>query len=108
PFITRINFPGLPNHPFHSLALKQMNGFGSLLSFETNLPYEVVRKMVNRLQLFRIGVSWGGYESLATLHRKNDTNTQVVRLYIGLEDPEDIKADLKAAFQVLINEPSIG
>lgn len=104
-FITKINFPGLPSNPFHSLAKKQMSGFGSLLSFETTLPYEVVREMVNRLELFRIGVSWGGYESLVTLHRKNDpTNTQIVRLYIGLENPEDIIADLNAAFQVLVKE----
>lgn len=103
PFITRVNFPGLPSNPFHSLAKKQMSGFGSLLSFETDLPYETVIEMVNRLQLFRIGVSWGGYESLVTLHRKNE-NTPVVRLYIGLENPEDIKEDLSAAFQVFVNK----
>ncbi|WML48562.1 PLP-dependent aspartate aminotransferase family protein [Neobacillus sp. PS3-34] len=108
PFITKVNFPGLPSNPFHSLAKKQMSGFGSLLSFETALPYEVVREMVNSLRLFRIGVSWGGYESLATLHRKNDSNTPVVRLYIGLENPEEIKADLTAAFQVLVQEQSLG
>ncbi|HLO12073.1 MAG TPA: aminotransferase class I/II-fold pyridoxal phosphate-dependent enzyme [Pseudoneobacillus sp.] len=100
PFITKVNHPGLQSHPFHSLALKQMSGFGSLFSFETNLPYEIVKEMVNHLRLFRIGVSWGGYESLVTLHKKND-NTQVVRLYIGLEDPEEIKEDLQAAFQIL-------
>ncbi|WP_442599822.1 trans-sulfuration enzyme family protein [Neobacillus sp. D3-1R] len=104
PFIQKVNFPGLPSNPFHSLALKQMFGFGSLLSFETDLPYEVVKEMVNSLKMFRIGVSWGGYESLVTLHRKNDTNIQVVRLYIGLENVEDIKADLKAAFEVLTKE----
>jgi cystathionine beta-lyase len=104
PFIERVHFPGLPTNPFHSLAKKQMSGFGSLLSFETNLSYELVREMVNSLKMFRVGVSWGGYESLVTLHRKNDSNTQVVRLYIGLENPEDIKEDLKAAFQVLVKE----
>jgi cystathionine beta-lyase/cystathionine gamma-synthase len=106
PFITRVNFPGLPSNPFHSLAKKQMSGFGSLLSFETDLPYETVIEMVNRLQLFRIGVSWGGYESLVTLHRKNE-NTPVVRLYIGLENPEDIKEDISAAFQVFVNKQSV-
>lgn len=106
PFISKVNFPGLASNPFYSLALKQMSGFGSLLSFETGLSYELVREMVNRLQLFRIGVSWGGYESLVTLQRNNETNTPIVRLYLGLEDPKDLKEDLEAAFQVLVSKQS--
>ncbi|MFC5405942.1 trans-sulfuration enzyme family protein [Cohnella soli] len=102
PRVTKMNHPGLPSHPHYELAAKLMSGTGSLFSFETTVPIETMRRWAERLRYFRIGVSWGGYESLVTVHpvprsRPGPART-LVRLYIGLESVDDIILDLQEAF----------
>jgi len=96
-FITKINHPGLISHPQHELYRAQMSGCGSLFSFETDISMEHMRSWANMLQYFRKGVSWGGFESLVFM-RNQPGGRVVVRLYVGLEEPDDLFNDLKQAF----------
>ncbi|OPA80585.1 cystathionine beta-lyase [Paenibacillus selenitireducens] len=103
PFITKVNHPGLPSHEQYSLVHSQMKGLGSLFSFETTLPYHIVRNWGDKLTYFRIGVSWGGYESLIivtkqTTDQKKDS-ISLVRIYIGLENPQILVNDMLNAFK---------
>ncbi len=97
PFVVKVNHPGLPEHPQHELAIRQMNGFGSLFSFEADLPLETMKRWIKELRLFRIGVSWGGYESLVLINQDHPSKV-LVRMYAGLEDADDIIADISSAF----------
>ncbi|GGG78786.1 trans-sulfuration enzyme family protein [Paenibacillus radicis (ex Gao et al. 2016)] len=103
PFLDRVRYPGLPSHPQHQLAEEQMSGYGGLLSFEAGLDREKLIRFIDQLTYFRIGFSWGGYESLVSLQERivdpPGRNVPVVRLYIGLEEPGDLIRDLTAAFQ---------
>ncbi|NIK66784.1 MULTISPECIES: PLP-dependent aspartate aminotransferase family protein [unclassified Paenibacillus] len=105
PFVNRVNHPGLPSHPQHALARKQLDGYGSLFSFETRLPVEKLKQWADALQYFRIGVSWGGFESLVTVGRTpasrnaDGNNPSVARLYIGLEDPQTLIGDIEQAWR---------
>ncbi|KIL39521.1 cystathionine beta-lyase [Gordoniibacillus kamchatkensis] len=108
PFITRVNHPGLPSHPQHELAKRQMTGTSSLFSFETNLTTEVMKIWADRLAYFRIGVSWGGFESLVTVGKLGpgyeSVQGSLVRLYVGLEKPQDLIADIRqASAELLVN-----
>jgi cystathionine beta-lyase/cystathionine gamma-synthase len=100
--VSRVNHPGLPSHPQHELAMRQMKGCGSLFSFETELPLDVMRRWAEQLKYFRIGVSWGGYESLVTVNPKSSyrpgAQETLVRLYVGLENHGELIADLEQAF----------
>ncbi|WP_240633035.1 trans-sulfuration enzyme family protein [Paenibacillus montanisoli] len=102
PHVRTVYYPGLPSHPQHELALRQMQGFSSLVSFETDLSIDLMQEWADSLRLFRIGVSWGGYESLVTVLSMPESSGSLVRLYLGLEDPEDIISDLTTAFNKLI------
>jgi cystathionine beta-lyase len=96
-FVTKVNHPGLPSHPQHELALRQMSGFSSLFSFESQEPIETLREWVNHLKYFKIGVSWGGFESLITvrgIEEGSEPNRNLVRIYIGMECPDDLIQDL--------------
>ncbi|MFC4103400.1 trans-sulfuration enzyme family protein [Paenibacillus xanthanilyticus] len=105
PLVNRVNHPGLPSHPQHMLARKQLDGYGSLFSFETQVPAALLKKWADALRYFRIGVSWGGFESLVTVGQtpasRNLTgnNPSVARLYIGLEDPQTLIGDIEQAFR---------
>ncbi|MBE1444149.1 trans-sulfuration enzyme family protein [Paenibacillus sp. OAS669] len=105
PFVRKVNHPGLTSHPQHELAKRQMRGFSSLFSFETDLPPEEMKAWAGRLTYFRIGVSWGGYESLVTVGRsvpgRGSIQGSIVRLYIGLEHPQVLIEDIGQASQGL-------
>lgn len=107
PMVIRVNHPGLSSHPQHELALNQQDGYSSLFSFETKQPVAVMKKWANALKYFRIGVSWGGYESLVTVNatkvnrNPDGTNASVIRLYIGMEDVEMLIEDMEGAWQLL-------
>lgn len=101
PVIRRVNFPGLVSHPQHELALKQMSGCGSLLSVEIRGALAEAKAWVDQLRYFRIGLSFGGYESLALVVGETSDSTEtnpisLVRLNIGLEDPQDLIGDLSS------------
>ncbi|MCB9856723.1 MAG: PLP-dependent transferase [Phycisphaerales bacterium] len=106
PRIARVFYPGLDVHPQHGLAKRQMRGQAGLFSFELREnTQEATFRVVDSLQIFCIGVSWGGYESLAVPLQARDpatgAPTWIIRLSIGLENVEDLKADLYQALNAL-------
>jgi cystathionine beta-lyase/cystathionine gamma-synthase len=98
--VTRVNHPGLPTHPQRELAAKQLQGYGSLFSFVTKHSVESMKAWADALEYFRIGVSWGGYESLVTVGaaperlNPNGDSPSIVRLYVGLEDADVLIEDI--------------
>lgn len=104
PEVGLVLHPALPDCPGHDLWQRDFTGSSGLFSFELKGSDKAAReRFVDSLDLFGIGFSWGGYESLVlpvdpirTVSRPPATN--LVRLQIGLEDPEDLIADLAAAF----------
>ncbi|GGD50006.1 trans-sulfuration enzyme family protein [Paenibacillus nasutitermitis] len=103
PFVSKVNHPGLDSHPQHKLALTQMSGSTSLFSFESVMPLARIKEWANGLKYFKIAVSWGGFESLVTVNEvawdNNSGSRVVVRLYVGLEEPDDLIADIAAAWK---------
>jgi len=103
--VSVVHHPGLPSYPQRALFKKQMKGSGGLLSFEPKQQdREKALDFANACRIFQRGVSWGGFESLVipALVQPNDFKEprNVIRLYCGLEDPEDLMADLEQAFKV--------
>ncbi|HJU29924.1 MAG TPA: PLP-dependent aspartate aminotransferase family protein [Hyphomicrobiaceae bacterium] len=105
PQVRRILYPALPTDPGHALWKRDFTGANSLLSveFEPGIAAAAADRLVDSLQLFGIGASWGGYESLALTYPSIHgwTGGALVRLHIGLEDPADLIADLGRAFATL-------
>jgi len=107
--VTAVYYPGLPSHPQHELACRQMSGFGGMLSFETG-SLERARRIVEHTRLFALAESLGGVESLIG-HPATMTHAAVpramreamgltdglVRLSVGIEDADDLIADLDRA-----------
>jgi len=99
--VTRVNHPGLSTHPQRELAAKQLQGYGSLFSFVTKHSVESMKAWADALEYFRIGVSWGGYESLVTVGtapdrlNPNGDSPSIVRLYVGLEDADVLIEDIE-------------
>ncbi|TDD41503.1 PLP-dependent transferase [Nonomuraea terrae] len=111
PVVRSVNHPGLPSHPGHAIALRQMSGFSSLFSFvlDTDSRQEV-GAFLDKLRHFRIGVSWGGFESLvnapALTVEESVRSTMgipvgLVRLSVGLEPADTLTKDLGAALEEL-------
>jgi cystathionine beta-lyase/cystathionine gamma-synthase len=110
--VSRVLYPGLPAHPGHMVAARQMDGaFGAMMSIELNADLEVTKRFVEATELFQLAVSLGAVESLlehpATMsHASYDAADRLeygitdglIRLSIGLEDPEDLQSDLEQAF----------
>lgn len=110
PKVARVHYPGLPAHPDHKLAKKQMRGFGSMLAFDLKGGLPAARRFCDRVKLFLLAASLGGVESLVILPiysshynmseeelRNAGVSPGTVRVSIGLEDPGDLIADLKQA-----------
>eukprot|EP00656_Telonema_subtile_P044459 TRINITY_DN50719_c0_g1_i1.p1 TRINITY_DN50719_c0_g1~~TRINITY_DN50719_c0_g1_i1.p1 ORF type:complete len:422 (+),score=81.40 TRINITY_DN50719_c0_g1_i1:200-1465(+) len=103
PAVTQVYYPGLKSHPGHSIALKQMKGFGGMLSFELSSALEA-REVCSQLQLFKRATSLGGTESLVE-HRRDvegqysTTPVGLIRVSVGLEHVQDLIADLTQAMQ---------
>lgn len=107
PYVRQVNHPGLPEHPQHELALRQMSGFGSLFSIQSDEPLDKLKEWATRLRYFKIGVSWGGFESLVTVHRlpvRSGEMRNFVRFFVGLENPDDLIRDLDDAWASLQDE----
>lgn len=101
--IVAVLYPGLPGHPGHAVALRQMHGgFGGMLSFRVRGGEPAARAVVGRLQLIRRTTSLGGVESLAE-HRASVEGPgtlcpdDLIRLSVGIEAVEDLLADLGQA-----------
>jgi cystathionine gamma-synthase len=112
PAVEQVHYPGLPSHPQHELAKKQMSGFGGMLTFALKGGLPEVEKLVSKLRLFILADSLGGVESLVasparmTLgalskeeRERRKCTDNLVRLSTGLENPEDLEADLYQALQ---------
>jgi len=106
PKVKRVHWPGLKDHPQHELAKRQMKRVAGLMSIELDAPDEAaVERFCDNLKTFLIAVSWGGYESLqwpvCALKGPSGYYTELpftmIRLYIGLEDPQLLIADLRQA-----------
>lgn len=109
PKVKEVLYPGLPSHPQHELAQRQMNGFGGMLSFDVG-SFEEARRVLNRVRLMALAESLGGVETLIS-HPASMTHASVpperraaigltdslVRISVGIEDVEDLIADLKQA-----------
>jgi cystathionine gamma-lyase/cystathionine beta-lyase/cystathionine gamma-lyase/homocysteine desulfhydrase len=109
PAVTRVHYPGLPSHPQHDLARRQMRGFGGLISFELG-SLERARVFLNHVRLVALAESLGGVETLIS-HPATMTHAAVpaerrqaigltddmVRLSVGIEDVEDLQEDLTEA-----------
>jgi cystathionine gamma-synthase len=110
PKVERVYYPGLPSHPSHAVARAQMNGFGGLMSFIVKGGLEAGSRVVDGMSMARIGPSFGGVESLieqpAIMSYYEMTTEQrlavgiadgLVRLSVGIEEAEDLLADLETA-----------
>jgi cystathionine beta-lyase/cystathionine gamma-synthase len=106
PQVERLTHLGLESYPQRELFLRQMRGSSSLFSFEPRMQdRDKVIEFVEALSLFQIGVSWGGFESLVVpIEVKPDNWSEprwIVRLFCGLEEPEDLIADLRRTLPIL-------
>ena len=111
PKIQHVYYPGLPDHPQHDLAKRQMRGFGGMISFETG-SYEKAKAVADNTKLFALAESLGGVESLIG-HPASMTHAAVpkpmrdemgltdglVRISVGIEDCDDLMADLEQALE---------
>jgi cystathionine beta-lyase len=111
PEVERVLHPALPSHPGHALWRRDFTGASGLFSAVLKpCPDKALAAMLDGLALFGMGYSWGGYESLVVPFdpRPNRTatawtaNGPALRFHIGLDDPEDLKADLAAGFERLM------
>jgi len=103
PLVEELHHPSQLRGAEADLAQRQMHGQSGLLSFRLSCPnYARTARFIDALRLFKIGVSWGGYESLAISPLRPDGSGQaLIRLAIGLEDIEAILADLKRGFTAI-------
>jgi len=110
PKVERVNYPGLPSHPGHELARKQMKAFGAMISFEVKGGYEGGKKVMDGVRIFARAASLGDTRSLivhsaSTSHRAVPREQRLaigitdglVRLSVGVEAVEDLVADLDRA-----------
>jgi cystathionine beta-lyase/cystathionine gamma-synthase len=108
--IARVHYPGLPSHPQHALARTQMRGFGAMIAVEVAGSGEDARGFLERCRLFTLAESLGGVESLISLpaamtHASIPADVRaalgisdrLVRISVGIEDADDLIADLAAA-----------
>lgn len=118
PAVKRVFYPGLADHPGHALAASQQDGFGAMVSFEVEGGLPGVERFVNALQCFTLAESLGGVESLvahpATMtHASMDEEARraagisdsLLRLSVGIEDGDDLVADLAFALDVAAAQP---
>ena len=110
PRVNQVNYPGLPGHPGHQVAAKQMSGFGGMLSFEV-IGQDGI-SFQKRLKLIKPSMSLGGLESICsspahTSHRHlgpegrkaAGISEELIRLSVGVEHVDDLKADLEQALK---------
>jgi cystathionine beta-lyase/cystathionine gamma-synthase len=109
PKVRRVHYPGLPSHPQHALATRQMRGYGGLIAFEVG-SLENARTVLNNVRLMALAESLGGVETLIG-HPASMTHASVppdrrqqigitddmIRISVGIEDVEDLRADLAQA-----------
>jgi len=115
PLVKKLYHPSLPEHPGHEIARRQQSGFGAMLSFELDGDEALLRRFLSALELFTLAESLGGVESLIS-HAATMTHAgmaaearaaagiseRLLRISVGIEDSDDLIADLDNAFQVAV------
>jgi cystathionine beta-lyase/cystathionine gamma-synthase len=112
--VARVHYPGLPRHPRHELAKRQMQHFGTIVTFDLRAGAAAGDRFADRLQLFAIAASMGSPESLIIppglmgppdlppeLAALSGIDAGTVRLSAGLEDPDDLVADIAQALEAI-------
>jgi cystathionine beta-lyase/cystathionine gamma-synthase len=116
PAVTRVLYPGLKSHPQHDLATRLMGSqFGAMVSFEVRGDFSQTKKVCESTELFGLAVSLGAVESLieqpaSMSHASYDPAARakfgivdsLIRISIGLEDVDDLKADLDQAIKIAL------
>jgi cystathionine gamma-lyase len=110
--VKEVFYPGLPSHPNHEIAKKQMSGFGGMVSFKIKGGFEEANYFMKRLKIFSIAESLGGVESLCNysarmthasipleVRQKIGVTDDLIRLSVGIEDSEDLTEDLHQALK---------
>lgn len=116
PEVSRVRYIGLKSHPQHEIAKRQMKGFGSMISFELEGGMEAGRTLMDRVRLATLAVSLGGVETLvehpasmthasmsAEARRAAGFSDGLVRYSVGIEDVEDLIADLRQALDAVVS-----
>lgn len=121
PLINNVYYPGLPQHKNHDIAAKQQSHFGGIVSFDLKIDdSEIATKIVTQTALFKLAESLGGAKSLLCLpsqmtHKsvprekryQSGVTDSLIRLSVGLEDVDDLIADLKKVFENVKNQIAI-
>ena len=107
PAVSQVLYPGLATHPGHSVAARQMRGFGGMVSVRMHGGADAARKLCSRTEIFILAESLGGVESLiehpgamthaSTAGSQLEVPDDLVRLSVGIEDPVDLLTDLREA-----------
>jgi len=115
PEVERVLHPALPSCPGHSLWVRDFSGSASVFSvvFGPEVPTASIIACIDRLELFKIGYSWGGVTSLAMPYfglprRFRSYGERLVRFNVGLEDVDDLVRDLAQGFGAFVPPPRIG
>ncbi|QEN12988.1 cystathionine gamma-synthase [Mycolicibacterium sp. ELW1] len=105
--VSQVLYPGLPSHPGHEVAARQMSGFGGMVSVRMRDGIEAARRLCSRTEVFILAESLGGVESLiehpgamthaSTAGSQLEVPDDLVRLSVGIEDPADLLGDLEQA-----------
>lgn len=116
PLVDRVIYPGLPDHPQHELAKQQMSGFSGMVSAELKVDCAGVQRFIKSLQLFPLAASLGGVESLvnhpakmshsyisAELRAEIGVSDSLVRFSVGIEDKDDLWADIEQALKTVMS-----
>lgn len=109
PAVSQVLYPGLPEHPGHAVAARQMSGFGGMVSVRMRGGAEAAREFCSRTEIFILAESLGGVESLiehpgamthaSTAGSQLEVPDDLVRLSVGIEDPADLLADVEQALR---------
>jgi cystathionine gamma-lyase len=114
PKVARVIYPGLASHPQHAIAQRQMHGYGGMIAVELAADLDGTRRFLERCELFTLAESLGGVESLiehpaimthasvpADVRRSLGLGDSLVRISVGIEDVDDLIADLDAALRAV-------
>jgi len=114
PQVARVHYPGLESHPQHALAKRQMRGYGGMISLDLETDLAGARRFLETVRVFALAESLGGVESLiehpaimthatipAETRQRLGIGDALVRLSVGVEDLEDLRADLEHALAAI-------
>ena len=110
--IGAVNYPGLSSHPDYEIAKRQMSGFGGMLSFELKTDYDGTKRFMDSFRYIKLATSLGGITTLATQpvtnthaglsaeeRKKSGISDSLVRISVGIEEPDEIIADIKQGLE---------